>query len=286
MFSNAGGGPASKIARWNGSAWSPLGLGLNGPVWSLAVSGTNLYVGGSFTLATNANKATVTVNRIALWNGNSWSQLGVGMGGSAVRVFAVDGGILYAGGTFTNAGGLAATNIAKWNGSAWSSLGLGLNKSISSLVVSRGDLYAGGSFDLIGGVMATNLARWDGVCWSAMGSGVDGSVKALTADGAGQLFVGGSFYWAGNKLSPYIAQANLIPLGGVVRSIHADGGVVTLSLLGRAGSTYTVRRAQDVRFTQNLTLLLTTNAPAPDGLFRCTDSNPPSTTAFYRLLKQ
>jgi hypothetical protein len=41
-----------------------------------------------------------------------------------------------------------------------------------------------------------------------------------------------------------------------------------------------------VRFTADLTTLLTTNAPPPNGLFRCTDSNPPSATAFYRLLKQ
>ncbi len=39
-------------------------------------------------------------------------------------------------------------------------------------------------------------------------------------------------------------------------------------------------------FTPDLTTLLTTNAPAPDGQFRCTDSSPPNTTAFYRLLKQ
>jgi hypothetical protein len=62
--------------------------------------------------------------------------------------------------------------------------------------------------------------------------------------------------------------------------------LVTLDCLGTLNSTYAVERATDVRFTADLTTLLTTNAPPPNGLFRCTDSNPPSATAFYRLLKQ
>ena len=52
----AGGGPANYIAQWNGSSWLALGSGISGvgmnpPVAALAVSGTNLFVGGSFTIA-------------------------------------------------------------------------------------------------------------------------------------------------------------------------------------------------------------------------------------------
>jgi len=39
------------IAKWNGSVWSPLGLGVNGGVYALAVSGSDLYAGGAFTTA-------------------------------------------------------------------------------------------------------------------------------------------------------------------------------------------------------------------------------------------
>ncbi len=40
------------------------------------------------------------------------------------RVFALAmwGGNLYAGGAFTNAGGVTANCIAKWNGSTWEAL--------------------------------------------------------------------------------------------------------------------------------------------------------------------
>ena len=57
-FTNAGGTAANYIAKWNGSEWSALGSGVadNGPnddplVYALAVSGTDLYVGGEFRTA-------------------------------------------------------------------------------------------------------------------------------------------------------------------------------------------------------------------------------------------
>jgi uncharacterized protein (DUF2141 family) len=39
------------IAKWNGSAWSALGTGVDSYVYALAVSGTDLYAGGYFTMA-------------------------------------------------------------------------------------------------------------------------------------------------------------------------------------------------------------------------------------------
>src|SRR5436190_17546399 len=36
-FVEAGGRPASRIARWDGKQWLPLGLGLDAPVYALAV---------------------------------------------------------------------------------------------------------------------------------------------------------------------------------------------------------------------------------------------------------
>ena len=55
-FTIAGEVFATNIAKWNGSSWSALGSGIggsasSGSVWSLAVLGSDLYVGGAFTSA-------------------------------------------------------------------------------------------------------------------------------------------------------------------------------------------------------------------------------------------
>ena len=197
-------------------------------------------------------------------------------------------------GFFTTAGGAPANYIARWNGSAWSALGSGVSgyysPYVSALAVGWSDLYVGGQFTNAGGVAANYIAKWDGSAWSALGLGMSGGtpphVNALATDGAGHLFVGGAFYFAGTNLSPYIAQANIFPPGGVVRNVRVGGGTVILDFLGLPGAAYALQRATDVRFTHNLATLLTTNAPAPDGLCCYTDTSPPGTAAFYRLLRQ
>ena len=75
-FTTAGGVSANNIAKWNGSAWSALGTGMNGvsTVNALAVIGGDLYAGGYFTTA-----GGVRANNIAKWNGSVWSALGSGI---------------------------------------------------------------------------------------------------------------------------------------------------------------------------------------------------------------
>ena len=58
------------IARWDGSAWQPLGTGLDAPVHAIAISEGTVYAGGEFVTADG-----VTVNRVARWNGITWSAL-------------------------------------------------------------------------------------------------------------------------------------------------------------------------------------------------------------------
>src|SRR5206468_3194841 len=95
-------------------------------VSALAVSGSDVYAGGRFTMA-----GGTAANYIAKWDGNSWTALGSGMGGAFgpafpyVSALAVSGINVYAGGFFTTAGGTVAYNIAKWNGTNWTALGSG-----------------------------------------------------------------------------------------------------------------------------------------------------------------
>lgn len=68
-FTTAGGIAANRIAKWDGSAWSALGSGMNSNVHALTVSGTNLYVGGKFTTAGNKVSAYVAKANIGAARG-------------------------------------------------------------------------------------------------------------------------------------------------------------------------------------------------------------------------
>ncbi|MEK0448207.1 MAG: hypothetical protein RL088_475, partial [Verrucomicrobiota bacterium] len=201
MFTFIGTVPANRIAKWNGSAWSALGSGMDGQVLALAVIGSDLYAGGSFTTA-----GGVSANRIAKWNGSAWSALGTGMN-NIVRALAVSGSDLYAGGSFTSAGVVSASRIAKWDGSAWSALGTGMNSTVRALAVSGSDLYAGGSFTTAGGTTASFIAKWNGSAWSALGSGMNNTVFALAVSGS-DLYAGGDFTSAGGVSANRIAKWN------------------------------------------------------------------------------
>lgn len=66
------------VARWTSQGWRPLlapnGIGLDGPVQQLIVYddgyGEALFAGGEF-----VNAGGQTVNRVARWDGRSWSSL-------------------------------------------------------------------------------------------------------------------------------------------------------------------------------------------------------------------
>ena len=210
-FTVTGGSSANYVAKWDGSEWSSLGSGLNGPVTALAVSGNDLYAGGFFTTA-GGNSAT----NIAHWNGTSWSALGSGVNNQVVAL-AASGSDVYVGGYFTTAGGSSANYVAKWNpATGWSPLGSGVgvsgpNSFVYALAVSGSDLYVGGSFTTAGGNSATNVAKWNPATgWSALGSGIGGHfpfLEAVAVSGT-NLYVAGYFTTAGGNAATNIAKWN------------------------------------------------------------------------------
>jgi hypothetical protein len=62
-------GHVNCIAKWKGSAWSVLGSGMDDRVYALAVSGTNLYAGGTFTTAGNKVSAFAALAHISAAGG-------------------------------------------------------------------------------------------------------------------------------------------------------------------------------------------------------------------------
>jgi hypothetical protein len=237
------------VWRWRGSGWKPLGLGVSGDVHALEVfddgTGSALYVGGAFTTAGGA-----PASRIAKWNGLSWSALGSGFGPGIVRALQVfddgTGAELYAGGSFTVAGGVPASRIASWDGKQWSPLGGGLGGINGPQVKALGvfddgsgpALFVGGSFTTAGGTAANRVAKWDGATWSMLGSGLNGEVRAFAMfnDGSGPaLYVGGAFTEAGGMSTARFAKwdgAAWAPLGGGLDG--AVNALVPVDLWGQA----------------------------------------------------
>ncbi|PKL83487.1 MAG: hypothetical protein CVV24_04810, partial [Ignavibacteriae bacterium HGW-Ignavibacteriae-3] len=162
----------------------------------------------------------------------TWQPLGLGVNNS-VYALANDGTNLFAGGTFTNAGGIAVNHIAKWNGTTWSDIGGGVNGSVNAILVVGSDLYVGGSFTLAGNVSARNIAKWNGSSWSALGDGTNGNVLAFAMVGT-DLYVGGLFTTAGGINAKNIAKwngTNWSALGGGVIQ-NGSYGVLALASIG------------------------------------------------------
>lgn len=206
----------TNLAEWNGSTWSNVGTGVNGPVSALVYSGGNLYVAGSFTTA-GGNAA----NRIAVWNGATWSTLGMGLN-NTVYALAISGGNVYVGGTFTTAGSGGATRVAEWNGSTWSALGIGLNSTVLALATLGTNLYVGGQFTFAGSTPSVGIGQWSGTSWLSMGGGVNGEVSALTVLGT-NLIAGGSFTMATNTGPVAIIATNIAQWNGSTWSALGTG---------------------------------------------------------------
>jgi trimeric autotransporter adhesin len=230
-FIEIGGVSASSVARWDGSAWSPLGQGTDGFVMALTVYGDHLVAAGAFSMA-----GTVPAHSIAQWDGSAWSPLGEGLqgvGGTLIWALASYGGALIAGGRIDQTGlGVPTMNIARWNGSHWESLGQGVGGAedeVRALTSYDGKLIVGGGFATAGGVDANCIATWNGLMWGALGPRLNGQVLALTVYN-GDLIAGGMFTTAGTQPVGGVASWNgttWTPLGiGVPEGYSVDSFIV------------------------------------------------------------
>jgi hypothetical protein len=233
----------------------------NGQVNAIAIDGSDVYVGGTFTFAGGAPHAYV-----AEWDGQGWQNLSGGVSGAPsgenpeVDALTLSGTTLYVGGIFTTAhnGSTAVTvhDVAAWDTQAgtWSALGAGMAAGstcsfcvvrVDAFAVSGPDVFAAGSFGKAGTVAANSIAEWDGSAWSALGKGLyscsicspvqAGTVSALALSGA-TLYAGGAFDHAGTVAANNVASwdtgsAKWTPLGSGVAA-GFEGGVFSLALDG------------------------------------------------------
>jgi hypothetical protein len=289
-FSSVEGIPALRLARWNGSVWSPLGAGIDRWVHALTIFEGDLVAGGRFFGA-----GGVAARGVARWNGATWQPIGSGIQGwtnvDVTKLLPYAGGLVASGnaptpgtisfwngatwqtigsigsgslvydmvefngevvicGTFSSISGTPISRIARWNGTTWQPLGAGLPWFVNALTVWNGELVAGGQFTIAAGAPSNFLARWNGSAWLPL-PGPDGYVNALMVHD-GDLIVGGPFPSAGGVTSTGIARFD-------GTSWHAFGNVGNTGVrrLGTFGGKIVAKAnlwALPTQFTEGLAL--------------------------------
>lgn len=221
------------IAQWNGSAWSALGHGVDGVVYTIAVRGDDVFVGGYFSSVCSTSECllfNMRVNNIAVWNGSSWAALGNGLE-YLVYTIAVSNspdGAVYAGGEFTqgcgnptcNSNNTVLNRVAKFSSGVWSPLNHGVGGSVFILVLNQNALYVGGAFDHIcatdvcdTGTRANSIGRWYNGAWTTFGNGVNDRINGIAFLGTDMYIAGDFTYLCGNTT----CSANNIPINYIAR---------------------------------------------------------------------
>ena len=285
QFSSVDGVKASGIAMWDGVQWHSLAGGVSGVISNGIVNAITIdrfgfvYAGGWFSSAGGKS-----VNNIARWDGKEWSALGEGIAArdSSTGVYALaadNRGNLYAGGTFTMAGGVTALNVAKWNGESWSALGGGVTvgvpgfQVVQSILVDGGMVYVAGAFKSVGNIPVNGIARWNGAAWENINDGDWGDLylpngesfvylRSLAMDRDGRLYAAGNFRMAGGRsandvavwdgsdwsglgtdasVETAISELILDPKGGlyVAGNFLSAGGIIVNHIAHWSGSTWT-----------------------------------------------
>jgi hypothetical protein len=171
------------------------------------------------TVRNRVNATGIVVPFVDAWDGSGWTTFGEVTGEVSMLQVLDDGSgeRLYAGGSFSAIGGVAASGIAVHDGVTWNALGGGVSgRAQCAELFDTGQgpvLIVGGEFTTAGGVQARNIASWDGATWSALvGGAIEGSrVGALAVDASGPapvLYVGGTFTRAGGIVCNSVARWN------------------------------------------------------------------------------
>ncbi len=179
-----------RLARWDGAQWQELVPSADAAAMlQIAVAGPRLIVAGSFTQI-----AGVAANRIAAWDGQSWSALGVGSPNSVSHLG------VYRQQPVVGSG----QDCAWWNGTDWVQVPFGHWDSYSYFVEYHGDLIKGNTWterwSPEQGLRTISLDEID----------VEGTVR-LAAVAGDTLFLAGDIYRTGGVPAAYCVAWNDSP---------------------------------------------------------------------------
>ena len=246
-FSTIGGADRASLAALDATTgqatpWDP---GTDGQVNALALVGGTLYAGGSFANAGGQERLRAAAIDTASGVATAWHP-DLNPVDATVRVLAFDGTHLFAGGTFSSAGGVVRNHVAAIDASsglptAWNP---DADNVVDALAFAGGTIYLGGDFLAMGGVPRAHVAAVDRATAAVApwDPSADRTVRAL-AVGGGAVYAGGDFGTIGGQTRAYIAA--LDPLTGAATAwAPGANGVVRALALGNgtlyAGGTFTL----------------------------------------------
>lgn len=242
--STFGGVPCLRLAHWDGTAWQVVGTGFDSTINAMTrLTNGDLVVGGYFRSVDGASRRALArwdgsawsgypnsistpvvfalqdlpngdfaiggYSGVELWNGSSFTGLGVPFDQPVTSLARLPNGDLIAAGNFTSNNGTPLNRIARWDGSGWQPLGSGLDAPATALaVMPNGDLIAVGAFQNSGATSLARVARWDGVTWSPLGTGLNQGASGALVRGDGTLVVVGPFTSAGGVTVAGVALWN------------------------------------------------------------------------------
>lgn len=213
----------------------PSGL-LDGAYQEASALGLDVSFPAEFIVKRNASGDWATFDT------DHYDSLITGLNGYVLCMAEAPNGNIYAGGTFTNAGGDGdADYLARWNGTAWVAVVAGINAQVTCMAFdANGDLYIGGQFFDLGSaagdyiVKITDLNGTPTV--NALGTGANNHLYSISAAPNGGVYIGGDFTSVGGVAN----TAHIALWNGTAWSALATGlnGNVTSMCFAPNGNLY------------------------------------------------
>jgi hypothetical protein len=154
---NSGAVVTSRIARWDGTAWQPMGNGPGTIVRALAqLPDGTIVAGGDF--------VSGAVRTLQYWTGTGWAVLGGGANQSVLSLVSHPSGLLFAGGYFNAIGGVP-TNLGVWNGTSWGAVADAPIGNLRAMALSgAAEMLVGGRISFVAAGVSRNATTMQLPC--------------------------------------------------------------------------------------------------------------------------
>ncbi len=201
-FEFSGDRVVNNLATWDGSQWSAFGggLGVNNTVDTMLADGESVYVHGSI-----SHFGSLVTDGLATLINVTWSAAEGSPAPFYIRGLAKYGSGFYAGGAFS-----ALDHLAYWDGGAWQTYAGGTNGYVNAVAYdpASSNLYVAGEFTEVGVGNPASYFAWHNLTWETVPSdnALNGPVRSMAVDAQGNVYVAGSFTWAGDLYVNHIAM--------------------------------------------------------------------------------